>query len=229
MSPQVIAAVTIGQAPRPDLLEPLLDRVGRGTTIVELGALDDIACDGSGHRIGQPDGPGSYPLTTRLRDGSSVTLDEGELAPLVQKAVNRATDGGADVVLLLCAGGFLEVRAEGTLVRPFEAAVETAVKLSVRRMIVVVPFEGQARGAQQKWEAAGFEVQTIVGDLAGIELPFGVAVDAIVLDYVGHPTLDVQALRAVAPVPVIDLGECGAEAALAALGARERAALTGQR
>jgi hypothetical protein len=45
--------------------------------------------------------------------------------------------------------------------------------------------------------------------------------DAVVLDYVGHPARDVRALRARTSVPVIDLGECGADAAVSALVTRD--------
>ena len=217
-----MAAVTIGQTPRPDLLEPLLGRAGSGTTIMEVGALDELTADEIATRSQRQhlsvDG---YPLTTQLRDGSLVTLGEGNLAPLVQEAVDRAERAGAHVTLLLCAGGFNDVTAAGILVRPFEAAAATAHDIGARRVAVVVPYEGQASSAQRKWEAAGFDVRAVVGDVATLELPVDLVVDAIVLDYVGHPAGNVRDLRAKASVPVIDVGECGAEATVAALLTRE--------
>ena len=42
MSRPRIAAVTIGQTPRPDLLEPLLARAGTDIEVIEIGALDGL-------------------------------------------------------------------------------------------------------------------------------------------------------------------------------------------
>ena len=214
MNPPRIAAVTIGQTPRPDLLEPLLAHA-RAEEVAEFGALDGLARDRMPVRGGA--GDGAYPLTTRLRDGARVTLDEAELAPLVQQAVRRAEDAGAQVILLLCAGGFLGVGARPTLVRPFDAAVARLRAVRARRLFVVVPFEEQAAPSRQKWTAAGFEPAMLLGDPATVVVPADGSADAIVLDYVGHPSRDVETLRARTAVPVIDLGEVGAAAAMEAV------------
>lgn len=214
-----VAAITIGQRPRPDLLAPLLARLPAGVDVVEEGALDGLTSAALADRlvsIEPPVDPSAdssarrYPLTTRLRDGTPVTLDEADLAPLVQAAVARAELAGADVTLLLCAGGFLDLVAGGALVRPFDAAVERLRSLGARRVAVAVPYAAQAPAAARKWAGAGFEPVGIVGEPA--TLPPPVAVDAIVLDYVGHPAAGVAALRGRTRLPVVDLGECGAEA-----------------
>jgi protein AroM len=217
-----IAAVTIGQAPRPDLVEPLLARTGGEAEIIEVGALDGVDPDALKGRSApgvMPD-PGAYPLTTRLRDGTLVTLDEADLAPLVQAAIDRAEADGAEVTLLLCAGGFSAVRAGNTLVRPFEAAVGQVRELGADRVIIIVPYLAQAEAARRKWEAEGVEATVIVGEPASIEVPAGPP-GAIVLDYVGHAAGAVQALRERTSMPVIDLGEAGADAAV--LGVRRHA------
>lgn len=213
-----IAAITIGQRPRPDLLAPLLVRLPAGVDVVEEGALDGLTADEldarrtpTTSRASAESPAAGYPLTTRLRDGSPVTLDEADLAPLVQAAVTRAERAGASVTLLLCAGGFLDVTADGHLVRPFDAAVERLRALGAIRIVVVVPFKAQAMPAARKWANAGFEPMPIVGEPATMAPPAIVA-DAIVLDYVGHHPDAVAALRARSAGPVVDLGECGAEA-----------------
>ena len=216
-----IAAVTIGQAPRPDLLEPLLAYVGSGE-IREFGALDELPAAGLPGRF--PDSGRTYPLTTRLRDGTAVTIDEADLAPLVQRAIDRAEDAGAVVTLLLCAGGFLDTTARGNLVRPFDAAVAQLRRLRAHRLEVVVPYEAQAEPSRRKWSAAGFEVAVFVGEPGTLDATVAAGSDAIVLDFVGHPSSTVDALRARTAVPVLDLGECGAIAAVAALAGRSAAA-----
>lgn len=225
MSGPRIGAVTIGQAPRPDLLEPLRERTGVTAEIIEAGALDGLGRDELATRglLRGDEGRDAYPLTTRLRDGSSVTLDEADLAPLVQRAVERAEDAGAQATLLLCAGGFLHVTARGRLVRPFDAAVARLRAIDARRLAVVVPYPGQADAARRKWEADGFEVTMRVEDPPSVDVGAEAdeaSADAIVLDYVGHPPAIVEALRERARLPVVDLGEAGADAVLEALAER---------
>jgi AroM protein len=212
-----IAAVTIGQTPRPDLIEALVARIGIDD-VFEVGALDGLATDAI---PGARGGAGSYPLSTRLRDGRRVTVDEADLAPLVQQAIDRAEQAGAAVTLLLCAGGFLGTRGRGTLVRPFDAAIGGLRAIGARRIAVVVPFAAQVSSSRSKWQDAGFDVDVVVAEPATVDASqnadFAGRRDAIVLDYVGHAARDIDALRARSNVPVLDLGECGADAAVAAL------------
>jgi protein AroM len=217
-----VGAVTIGQAPRPDLVEPLRQRLGGGAEILEAGALDGWA-PGEGPSVGDgrpgrtPTEP-DYPLTTRLRDGSRVTLDERDLAALVQQAIDRIEDAGADLTLLLCAGGFLETAGRRPLIRPFDAAAAELRGRAAARLGVIVPDPGQARAARRKWEAAGFQVEPLVGEPGAVPLPAaGAALDALVLDYVGHPSRAVEDLRQRTLLPVIDLAEAGVDAVVATI------------
>jgi hypothetical protein len=210
---RLIGAVTIGQAPRPDLLAPLRARLPGDVEVVEFGALDALAAEDL------PERAGAYPLTTRLRDGRPVTLDEAFLAPHVQAAIDAADERGAGVTLLLCAGGFPELRARGLLVRPFDAAATELRDLGARRIGVVVPIAGQAAPAERKWRSAGFEPVVLVGPPSSADgwtaIDETSAIGAIVLDFVGHPATVVDELRARSAVPVVDLGEAGASAAAA--------------
>jgi protein AroM len=210
-----VAAVTIGQAPRPDLLAPLLARLPSDLGIFEAGALDDVDTD----RLPLPR-KGGYPLTTRLRDGTPVTVDEAVLEPLVQAAVGRVEVDGVEAILLLCAGGFDGLISAVPIVRPFDAAVEALRAVPARRIAVVVPVEAQVSPSMAKWRAVDFEVVVVAGALEGIDPDRLGAVDAIVLDYVGHPASDVAALRARTTTPIVDLGEAGAVAMAALAAAR---------
>jgi hypothetical protein len=201
----LLAAVTIGQSPRPDLLEPLRVRLPGDVMVIEVGALDALTVDDL------PRGPAASPLTTRMRDGRPVTVNEGFLAPLVQAAVLAVEARGATVTLLLCAGVFPDVRARGRLIRPFEAAVLALRRLGARRIGVVVPISSQEASAERKWRAARFEPAIRVGPPSMAEGWSGI--DAVVLDFVGHPGGVVDALREGLAVPVLDLGEAGAAAA----------------
>ena len=212
-----IAAVTIGQSPRPDLLVTLVSRLPDDAEVIETGALDSLTAATLPSRSDARDrSSDAYPLTTRLRDKTSVTLDEADLAPLVQVAIEKGEEAGAQVTLLLCAGGFSDAIARGPLVRPFDAAVDRLKSIGARRLAVIVPVAQQAAPAARKWATAGFDPVPIVGDPATIaphDLTGLDGIEALVLDYVGHPTTTVTAARNRWDVPVVDLGEEGAEVA----------------
>jgi len=212
-----IAAVTIGQCPRPDLLVTLVSRLPADAEVIETGALDSLTAATLRSRSHRRDrSSNAYPLTTRLRDETSVTLDEADLAPLVQVAIEKGEEAGAQVTLLLCAGGFRDAIARGPLVRPFDAGVDRLKSIRARRLGVIVPVADQAAAAGRKWATAGFDPVPIVGDAATIaprDVTGRDAIEAVVLDYVGHPTATVAAARNRWDVPVVDLGEEGAEVA----------------
>jgi len=202
-----IAAITIGAAPRPDLTDPLRTAVPPDVEVLEYGALDGWTGDPP------PPEPGGYPLTTRAADGRRIVVDEAWLAPRVAAAVVRAEADGALLCVLLCAGGFDGIPAEGAVVRPFALAVELLQGLDVIAPGVLVPDEGQIVPSRDKWTAAGFEPIVRAGRPDDISTAFGFETDQttawpvlVVLDYVGHPLSVVEAARRASPVPVVDLG-----------------------
>lgn len=221
-----VAAVTIGQTPRDDLVEELLAVLPDGVELRQVGALDDVAAAD----LPLP-GAGDYPLTTRLRDGSTVTLDEAWLTERVQAAVRRAEADGAAIVVLLCAGGFDSVAADVPFVRPSEAGAAELERLGAEGLLVVVPSADQLAPATRKWEEAGFVVEASVARLpddvpALAELAETTQPDAVVLDYVGHPAsvvLDVEdALEARTDAYLVDLGRAAAQRTAALVDELER-------
>lgn len=95
-----LALVTIGQAPRTDLLPDVAELL-KGVDWLERGALDlltpsDIAA------LAPRDGEGT--LVSRLRDGSSATLSRERIGPLLDGAIARAIEAGATRVVVMCTG-----------------------------------------------------------------------------------------------------------------------------
>lgn len=208
--PVTIGAITIGQSPRPDLLARLRSHLqADGVTVVEMGALDALS-------VADLPGPaaGGYPLTTRLRDGSAVTVDEAFLEPLVQSAVDILERQGCIASILLCAGGFTGIHATRPLVRPFQVAVGTLRSLGIERIVVVVPIDAQVEPSRAKWSSTGLE--TVVRSARLHDAPAAIVgdvetgVEAVVLDYVGHPRDAVRRLRGLIDRPVVDLGDLAA-------------------
>lgn len=208
---RLVAAVTIGAAPRPDLTDAI-EAALPGEAILEVfGALDDLPAN---ERPPAPAADG-YPLTTIGRDGRRITADEAWLAPRVAAAIGRAEAAGASAILLLCAGGFDDLTSRVPLVRPTGLAEDRLAELGARRIGVLVPFARQIAPAAAKWTARGFEVEARSGEPA-TAADFE-RVDAIVLDYVGHPADQVARARSAARVPVIDLGDVTARWAAATM------------
>ena len=212
--------MTIGAAPRSDLtgaLRAALDDVD----VIEVGALDDLPDD----VVPPPPAADGYPLTTRRRDGRVLTADEAWLGPRVAEAIDRAQAGGASVLVLLCAGGFASVTARRPLIRPFDVAISRLRDLGARRIGVLVPIEAQVVASRAKWTAAGFDAVLMVGTPADVGRLTGpdarsvdIGVEAIVLDYVGHPAAVVAGAEALAsPIPVIDLLAASIEAVVATM------------
>jgi hypothetical protein len=256
-----VGMLTIGQSPRPDLVAPFaglrpevellqagaLDGLTRAdlASLRDLDALRSIA-DSRVDRVDEGDRVDRYPLTTRLADGTPITLDEATLAPLVAAALRRLEGQGAIATLLLCAGGFASVCGDRPLVRPFALTAAVLRAAGVGRIGVVVPVEAQRQAAATKFASGGFEPTVWAAPLDAVadRLPGWLAAGApggpgepgspaklgaggaperdaapfahLVLDYVGHDPDAVSALQRRVGMPVFDLGLIAA-AALAAI------------
>ena len=77
-----IGAITIGQAPRTDILQDIEPILGPDVVLIQAGALDTMTLDEV--RSLRPDGQGNT-LVSRMRDGTAVTLQEQKILPLIQQ------------------------------------------------------------------------------------------------------------------------------------------------
>lgn len=204
-----IGAVIIGQTPRPDLVNPLR-KANALYQFVEVGALDyvDITAIPSDPR-------GDYLLTTRLRDGTLVSVEEAFLAPLLQQAISHAEAQGVDGSVLLCAGPFDMLKSQKPLYRPTAMATTMMQVRGYQRIAVLSPNDEQARPIREKWTTRGFSPIMLVdpqlpdaqlGAWIHQQLSFQ-SPDCLVLDYVGHPLEKVHAIERSISIPVIDLGK----------------------
>ncbi len=206
-----IGALLIGQSPRHDLVDPLIRELPGDCRVVQAGALDGLTRDDI-----PTASPGSYPLTTRLRDGSLVLVQERFLAPRLQQAVHDLEARGVVASLLLCAGTFAGLSGSQPIVRPFALARDVLRQLGLRAVGLIAPVAEQETAIRQRWQAAGFAPCVWTADISAQDTGFHQKLTArvrehqlecIVLDYVGHAAEDVRRLRHRSGLPVIDLGE----------------------
>jgi protein AroM len=137
--------ITIGESPRPDILDemrPWWESSGAALEVAERGALDGLSYSRI-ERLGPR--AGDTPLVSRLHDGTEVTLGSTWVHQRVQEIVSE-TEHDFDFLVLLCTGRFpglrsvrLVLKAGPVLDLGLEAFREAAPSLGV-----LVPHEKQA-------------------------------------------------------------------------------------
>ena len=172
--------------------------------LIQVGALDHLTAS---------DLPKStitrYPLSTRLRDGTVVQVEELFLEPLLQNALDALETQQIVASILLCAGSFCSLRGQRPLFKPFDIATGTLAALGITRIAVITPFENQKRPTEKRWRAAGFEPSVFTAPLS--EITFlqkqCQGQTGVVLDFVGYSPSDVLRLKRKLAIPVVDLGD----------------------
>jgi protein AroM len=204
-----IAAFTIGQSPRMDVVPEMLDVLGPDVQILEAGALDGLSAEEVAELRPRA---GDYVLVTRMRDGSSVQIAEHHILPRMQGQIDRLVEEGAEVVALLCTGEFPGFTCSRLLLEPqrllhhFVAGVGRG-----RRVGAVVPAPEQIEQGTRRWREVANEVQveaaTPYGDVVELEratrrLKDGGA-ELIVLDCIGFTGAMKRLTTELAGVPVV--------------------------
>lgn len=210
MSNQQVGALLIGQSPRPDLVKPLAELLP-DWEVVQAGALDGLT---------SADLPATtdtiYPLTTRMRDGTAVTVDEQILLPLLQQKLTELENQGVVATILLCAGTFAKLQGKRPLLKPFDLTRNLLPTCGFHQPGFIVPFAAQEQPVRQRWQPVLGRIPVVwTANLGQQDEQFKAQLsatiqahdlDCLVLDYVGHPSLQVKHLQKMAPLPVIDMG-----------------------
>ena len=146
-----VGAITIGQAPRTDVMEDIGDILGKELTLVQAGALDGLTA--AEIEALRPDGTGNT-LVSRLRDGTGVILQEQKILPLLQQRILELEEQGVRAILLMCTGEFPEgFRASVPLIYPSKVICGLVAGLdNVTRLGVITPEADQIRDIRRKWE-----------------------------------------------------------------------------
>jgi protein AroM len=152
MGERVLGTLTIGQAPRPDVV-PIIDaHVPPAVRRFHKGVLDGLARGDIDRRYGAQ--PGEAALVTQLLDGSVVELSRRRMQDGVQHALFALEDAGCDVILLLCTGTFAGLHCRRAwLIEPDHVIPPLVAGLIERRLLgVVVPIAGQIASESGKWQ-----------------------------------------------------------------------------
>lgn len=155
MPQRILGTLTIGQAPRLDVV-PIIDRhVPASVRRVHRGVLDGLSRREIDARYRAE--PGEPALVTRLNDGGAVELSRSRMRDGVQRSLAALEGEGCDVILLLCTGTFAGLHCDKAwLVEPDHIIPAMVAGLIERRQLgVIVPIAGQIESESGKWRGLG--------------------------------------------------------------------------
>jgi protein AroM len=153
MSRRTLGTLTIGQAPRIDVV-PIIERyVPAATHLIHRGALDGMTRADVAAQFAAAAGEAA--LITRLHDGTSINLSRGRMQEQVQIVLGHLENDGCDVILLLCTGTFVGLECRNAwLVEPDHIIPATVAGLVERRRLgIIVPIAGQITSEAEKWRS----------------------------------------------------------------------------
>src|SRR5258708_24628361 len=143
MRERVLGTLTIGQAPRADVV-PIIDRyVSADIRRIHRGVLDGLS---HAHIAARYRAEGGEPeLVTRLQDGTEIVLSRQRMKDGVQQALTALEGEGCDAILLLCTGTFDGLACDKAwLVEPDHIIPAMVAGLVERRQLgVIVPIASQ--------------------------------------------------------------------------------------
>ena len=151
MSTRTLGTLTLGQAPRPDIV-PIIERhVPADSRLVHRGALDGFSRAEIAAQFA-PD-PGEAALITRLQDGGAIHLSRRRMRERLQVVLHDLEDDGCDVILILCTGTFTGLGCRHAwLVEPDHLIPPFVAGLIARRQLgIIVPIPGQVTSEADKW------------------------------------------------------------------------------
>lgn len=150
-----LGLVTIGQAPRDDIVPGMVEYLPSGVDVRQAGALDGLSRDQIADMAPRP---GDYVLTSRLQDGSSVVIARQFVMPRLQAAVSRLENEGAALVAVLCTGTFPDLVSRRLLVEPERIFHAACAGIAGRlRLGALIPLPDQVPQAERRWQEAGVD------------------------------------------------------------------------
>jgi len=210
MSKAKIGMVTVGQAPRADVV-PDMAALLPDVEIVEAGALDGLVAAAIAKLA--PEGDDEI-LVTRLADGSAVFVGKSRVLPRVKAQIAALEDRGVALTVLLCTGAFPRFTARRPLLEPQQVLLGVLRGLAhPGRLGVLTPSERHVAQTTARWRADGFDAAVVPlspyeeHDPAAITRAAGALRDArvglVVMDCIGFRDVTRRDVAARLGVPVL--------------------------
>lgn len=152
--------ITIGQAPRRDIMKDIEPIFGEGVELLQRGALDDLS---GGDLQALAPKAGETMLVSCLRDGTSVTIAEERVIPLLQACIDDLEAAGAACIMFLCTGDFKDsLTATVPLLYPNKLLTALLpILCEDGTLTVLVPDKEQAEDVMNQWQGTGMQVHVL--------------------------------------------------------------------
>lgn len=146
-----LGAITIGQAPRTDVVPEIKKYLGNGVEVIEAGALDELTYE---EILKFKPEEGDYVLVSKLRDSRSVKFAERHILPLLQNCIDKLEKEGADLILFICTGVFPDVfKSKLPIIYPQKILHSVGPILAGEgKIVVITPDKNQVDQAVNKWK-----------------------------------------------------------------------------
>lgn len=202
-----IGAITVGQAPRTDLIPEMEPILGDTVEIIQMGGLDGLTREEiAAFRPRQDD----YVLVSRLTDGTSVTFGESYVLPRMQECIRRLEAEGVSLILFLCTGQFPDFESRVPLIFPGNLLYGVIPAVKSRFLTVLTPAEEQVKQGYGKWGPYTGHVHMIpASPYDGPDAVLSAAqtipaeTDLILLDCIGYTTEMKRRIQELTKKPVI--------------------------
>lgn len=185
-----VGFVTIGQSPRTDITPDIVAKLPDEVDVVEVGALDEFASD---EEVREAVGPREdEPIfVTRLRDGTSVTVDRDSVIDLVQARIDELSEE-VSTIGVLCTGDFPTFDSAVPILEPSDLLHAWASSIVENGSIgILMPKVEQLDQTIEKWEefdmvAAAGSPYTDDDEVTPAAETIGTDVDLVVMDCMGY-------------------------------------------
>jgi protein AroM len=136
-----LAFVTIGQAPRTDVVPQMMADLGLPATVEEFGILDPLSPQDI---AALAPAPGEYRFASRLRDGTPAVMGKPVAEAMLARLMTSLDHGRFDALVPLCTGTALPPM-QTLVIEPQQVVDHLTVALAqgCKRLGIVLPLEAQ--------------------------------------------------------------------------------------
>lgn len=203
-----IGAITVGQAPRTDLIPEMEPILGKSIEIIQMGGLDGLTKE---EIAAFRPLPGDHVLVSRLADKTSVTFGESHVLPRLQTCIHELEKKEVSLILFLCTGEFPDnFKSHVPLIFPNKLLSGLIPAIGSRFLTVLTPAREQMDQGIKKWSPHAGQVHMIaVSPYDGPDEVLKAAraipeeTDLILLDCIGYTVEMKERIQALTGKPVI--------------------------
>lgn len=155
-----IGFITIGEAPRRDIMKDIEPLLSDQLEILQAGALDNLTMEQIKELA--PD-KGDTVLVSSLQNGISVEMAEEKILNRLQECIRILEDKGAEGIMFLCTGDFGDTfSSKVPVVYPNKLMYAVVQALCTDgKLNVLVPDAEQVEEAEKQWSRDGLRVKAV--------------------------------------------------------------------